>query len=130
MRHVELAAGYLLDVLTVTADGEHELRLALRPGVPVTARQQPDGAQTHWSGGAGLHGWHRCRTPMNLVAAPGPGTADDPQRTVTRYDLATRAARTRYVSVYQAGEPTVTGVTVTGDGIRIDTDGTSTHHGW
>ncbi len=129
VRRVEVTERYLLDILTVAAQDEHELRLALRPGVPVDVRQLPDGPVTHWSATPALHGWHRCHTPAELVASPGPGTADDPHRALTRLDHVTWAAHTTYISVYQAGDPTVAAVELVDDRVRISfVDGTTAEH--
>ncbi len=86
VRRVTLAAdGALHDELTVTADRPRRIAAHLRPDVPLTVRADPDGSVvTIWDGS--LHGTHTASVPARFVARPGPGPADDPQRTRTHVD--------------------------------------------
>jgi hypothetical protein len=77
--------GVLLDELTVTADRPRRIAAHLRPDVPLTVRLDPDGSvTTMWD--TSLRGTHAASAPARFVARPGPGPADDPQRTRTHVD--------------------------------------------
>src|SRR5690606_27059144 len=86
VRRVALAPdGALHDELTVTADRPRRIAAHLRPDVPLSVRIGPDGsATTVWDGS--LRGTHTASVPARFAARPGPGPADDPQRTRTHVD--------------------------------------------
>lgn len=101
---------YLLDLCTVTAAGTPLLRL--RPAVPIDVTQDGDLAVTRWRGEEELRGLHLATAPATLQAAPGPGTADDPQRALTHLDwVAHEPGEITFCSVYQATTPTTSAPT-------------------
>ncbi|MER8084848.1 heparinase II/III family protein [Streptomyces sp. NPDC058316] len=122
VRRVALGDGYLVDLLTVSAEGERRFTAQLRPGVALDIQLQGTGpVRTTWYGDETLHGWHT-HTPgrtVRPVARPAPGPADDPQRVRTRVDFTAESDRITFASVYQAASagPTVTDVQLDGDGV-------------
>jgi hypothetical protein len=104
VRRVALAPdGTLHDELTVTADRPRRIAAHLRPDVPLTVHTAPDGTvRTSWD--AGLHGTHTASVAARFVARPGPGPADDPQRTRTHVDwVAEHATAVTFRSTYRVG---------------------------
>lgn len=104
VRRVALAPdGALHDELTVTADRPRRIAAHLRPDVPLSVRIGPDGsATTVWDGS--LRGTHTASVPARFAARPGPGPADDPQRTRTHVDwVAEDAAAVTFRSTYRVG---------------------------
>ena len=104
VRRVALAPdGALLDELSVTSDRPRRIAAHLRPDVPLQVRVGPDGsAATVWSGEAVLHGVHTATGPARFVVRPGPGPADDPQRTRTHVDwVAEDATDVTFRSIYR-----------------------------
>jgi hypothetical protein len=95
--------GTLRDELTVTADRPRRIAAHLRPDVPLSLRVQPDGSVTSdWDGT--LRGTHTTSVPARFVARPGPGPADDPQRTRTHVDwVAEDATAVTFRSTYKVG---------------------------
>ena len=106
VRRVALAPdGTLRDELSVTADRPRRIAAHLRPDVPLTVRTDRDGTvRTGWVGG--LHGAHTVSgAAARFVARPGPGPADDPQRTRTHVDwVAEDATAVTFRSTYRLGE--------------------------
>ncbi|TQM03090.1 heparinase II/III domain-containing protein [Pseudonocardia kunmingensis] len=102
VRRVELADGALHDELTVTADRPRRIALHLRPDVPLTVRAEAGEVRTDWDGA--LRGTHTASAPARFVARPGPGPADDPQRTRTHVDwVAEDATTVTFRSTYRLG---------------------------
>ncbi|TWF81292.1 heparinase II/III-like protein [Pseudonocardia hierapolitana] len=105
VRRLALAPdGTLRDELTVTADRPRRIAAHLRPGVPLTVRTDPDGTvHTGWE--PGLRGTHTASgAAARFVARPGPGPADDPQRTRTNVDwVAEDATAVTFRSTYRVG---------------------------
>jgi hypothetical protein len=105
VRRVALAPdGTLRDELTVTADRPRRIAAHLRPDVPLTVRTDSDGTvRTSWD--TGLHGTHSASgAAARFVARPGPGPADDPQRTRTHVDwVAEDATTVTFRSTYRVG---------------------------
>ena len=99
--------GLLHDELTVTSDRPRRIAAHLRPDVPLAVRIGPDGsAATEWTGAATLHGVHTASGPARFVARPGPGPADDPQRTRTHVDwVAEEATVITFRSTYRVVAP-------------------------
>jgi Heparinase II/III-like protein len=95
--------GELRDELTVTADRPCRFIAHLRPDVPLTVRIGPDGtAATSWTGVQTLYGTHTASVPARFVVRPGPGPADDPQRTRTHVDwTADATTEVEFVSTYR-----------------------------
>jgi hypothetical protein len=148
-RRVEAGSCYLVDVLTVTVneekgDGEgdgtgNERRITaqLRPGTALDVQVQAEGpVRTLWYGAETLHGWHTASLPVRPFTRPGPGPADDPQRTCSQVDFTAYTGSgepVTFASVYQAAgsgpEVAVTEVRLTGAGVRVAlADGTLTVH--
>ncbi|MFD7863175.1 heparinase II/III family protein [Streptomyces sp. NPDC059783] len=133
VRRIVAGEGYLVDLLTVTADAPRRITAQLRPGTALDVAAQSGGAaRTTWYGDETLHGWHTALAgvPMRPVSRPGPGTADDPQRARTRVDLTADTDRVTFASVYQAASagPAVTGVTADGAGLTVRlADGSTAH---
>ncbi|MQA24484.1 MAG: hypothetical protein GEU94_03230 [Micromonosporaceae bacterium] len=98
-RRVALDGDVLLDELTVAADRPRRIALHLRPDVRLTV----SAGQTRWAGAERLHGWHECACPSAaLVARPGPGPADDPQRVRTHVDwVVPDATEVTFRSIYR-----------------------------
>ncbi len=104
VRRVALAPdGALRDELTVTTDRPRRIAAHLRPDVPLSVRVEPDGSVTSvWDGS--LHGTHTASVPARFVARPGPGPADDPQRTRSHVDwVAEDATTVTFRSTYRLG---------------------------
>ncbi|MGW2652349.1 heparinase II/III domain-containing protein [Streptomyces sp. NPDC001478] len=133
VRRIVAGEGYLVDLLTVTAGAPRRITAHLRPGTALDVAALPGGAaRTTWYGDETLHGWHTALAgvPVRPVSRPGPGTADDPQRTRTRVDLTADTDRVTFASVYQAASagPAVTGVEADGDGLTVRlADGSTAH---
>ncbi|HEX6682220.1 MAG TPA: heparinase II/III family protein [Candidatus Limnocylindrales bacterium] len=85
VRRVTPIDGGLRDELTVTCDRPRKVTLQLRPAVALEA----NGFETRWLGERVLAGRHECDRPSALMVIPGPGPADDPQRTVSHVDWTT-----------------------------------------
>ncbi|MEU4480199.1 heparinase II/III-family protein [Micromonospora sp. NPDC023966] len=104
-RELRLRDGALVDELTVTADRPRRITLGLRPDVELAVRPGPGGGfGTVWRGRQVLHGEHHASADADLVARPGPGPADDPQRTRTWVDwTAADATAVTFRSVYRLG---------------------------
>jgi hypothetical protein len=103
VRRVVLAPdGTLRDELSVTTDRPRRIAAHLRPDVPLTVRTDVDGTvRTGW--GATLHGTHTTSgAAARFVTRPGPGPADDPQRTRTHVDwVAEDATAVTFRSTYR-----------------------------
>ncbi|MFE9367054.1 heparinase II/III family protein [Streptomyces sp. NPDC006978] len=86
VRRVVAGDCYLVDLLSVTGGEARRITGQLRPGTALDVQQQATGPlRTTWYGDETLHGWHT-HTPGAKVrpfSRPGPGPADDPQRTRT-----------------------------------------------
>jgi Heparinase II/III-like protein len=93
--------GALNDELSVTADRPRRIAAHLRPDVPLSVCTDPDGTvRTRWD--PGLHGTHTASVPARFAARPGPGPADDPQRTRTHVDwVAQDATAVTFRSTYR-----------------------------
>lgn len=90
-RKISLTDAGLSDRLSLSADRPRSLTLQLRPAVPLTVRLA-ESTSTQWSGAEGLIGTHSCTAPAEFTTRPGPGTADDPQKTVSYVDWTAHAA--------------------------------------
>ncbi|WP_285564108.1 MULTISPECIES: heparinase II/III domain-containing protein [unclassified Streptomyces] len=124
VRRIAAGEGYLVDLLTVTADESRRITAQLRPGTALDVQVQAAGpVRTTWYGDETLHGWHthRADVPVRPVTAPGPGPADDPQRMRTRVDFTADTGRVTFASVYQAASagPAVTDVHLDDDGLTV-----------
>ncbi|MFJ6433045.1 heparinase II/III family protein [Streptomyces sp. NPDC091416] len=132
VRRVVAGDGCLVDLLTVTADRSRRITAQLRPGTALDVQVQAAGAtRTTWYGDETLHGWHthRADAPVRPVTRPGPGPADDPQRTRTRVDFTADTDRVTFASVYQAASagPAVSDVRLDADGLTVRlADGSTT----
>ncbi|HET6739115.1 MAG TPA: heparinase II/III family protein [Kribbella sp.] len=97
-RQLIAADNYLLDIVRVTADREREIVLQFRPDVDLTVEVGPRATRTTWVGGQKLYGYHRgAGVP---VTRPGPGPADDPQRTRTWIDWTATGTEATFCTVY------------------------------
>ncbi|MGW3689181.1 heparinase II/III domain-containing protein [Streptomyces sp. NPDC005125] len=124
VRRVTVGDGYLVDLLTVTAEASRQFTAQLRPGVALDVQLQAGGVvRTTWYGDETLHGWHTHTSgiPVRPVTRPGPGPADDPQRMCTWVDFTAEAQRVTFASVYQASSagPAVTDVQLADDGLTV-----------
>ncbi|MCX5414759.1 heparinase II/III family protein [Streptomyces sp. NBC_00059] len=135
VRRVVVGDCCLVDLLTVTGREARRVTAQLRPGTALDIQQQAAGpVRTTWYGDETLHGWHT-HTPgadVRPFSRPGPGPADDPQRTRTRVDFSAEAERITFASVYQAASagPAVTGVRIDGEELTVElADGTVTRFG-
>ncbi|MGW7679590.1 heparinase II/III domain-containing protein [Kribbella sp. NPDC054772] len=90
--------GFLIDVVWVTADREREIVLQFRPDVDLAVQVGPDAFRTTWAGDETLYGYHRGDGVP--VTRPGPGPADDPQRTRTWVDWTVVGTTATFRSVY------------------------------
>ncbi|HEY3560839.1 MAG TPA: heparinase II/III family protein [Kribbella sp.] len=106
---------YLLDVVRVSADREREIVLQFRPDVDLTVEVGPDAVRTTWAGDETLYGYHVADAVP--VTRPGPGPADDPQRTRTWLDWTVVGSVATYCSVYSTAPVDVQRV---GDVITVD----------
>ncbi|HEY8471130.1 MAG TPA: heparinase II/III family protein [Natronosporangium sp.] len=89
-RTLTLDGDGLRDELTVICDRPRRVTLQFRPDVPVEVAP----ATTRWLGIERLRGHHECTDPAAvLLARPGPGQADDPQRARTHLDWVVPATR-------------------------------------
>ncbi|MBD0841499.1 heparinase II/III family protein [Streptomyces sp. TRM68416] len=123
VRHIETGPAHLVDLLVVSAADARRITAQLRPDTPLDIQAQPGGPlRTTWYGEEVLHGWHTASAPVDVFTRPGPGPADDPQRTRTRVDLTVRAEEVVFASVYQAASagPAVTDVRLTGSGLEVE----------
>ena len=125
VRRVALGTCYLVDLLTVTGQESRRVTAQLRPGTALDVQLQADGpVRTTWYGEETLHGWHTHTSgvPVRPVTAPGPGPADDPQRTRTRVDFTADADRVIFASVYQAASagPAVSAVRLDGEELTVE----------
>ncbi|MFA9446377.1 heparinase II/III family protein [Egicoccus sp. AB-alg6-2] len=116
-RTLHLVDGWLLDVVTLAADDEHDLTLQFRPAVPVTIRAGRDGAFVlTWHDPAGdLTTWHVAEQAAAVRPVPLPGPADDPARTVTGVDWTIQGDGARFVTLWRpdgASGPDVLGLAV------------------
>jgi hypothetical protein len=117
-RHLRAEAGWLLDVVQVSADRIRDLTLHLRTDVNVTVRHGTDGAETHWPGDGGLTGLHAtlCTAPdggsRTAVLSTGAdlGPADDPQRSRPHLRWRGRGESAVYASVYAPAWSPVAGL--------------------
>ena len=125
VRRVALGTCYLVDLLTVTGQESRRVTAQLRPGTALDVQLQADGpVRTTWYGEETLHGWHTHTSgvPVRPVTAPGPGPADDPQRTRTRVAFTADADRVIFASVYQAASagPAVSAVRLDGEELTVE----------
>jgi hypothetical protein len=97
-RQIIAADNYLLDVVRVTADREREIVLQFRPDVDLAVEVTPNATRTAWTGDEKLYGYHR--GDGIPVTGPGPGPADDPQRTRTWLDWTVVGAEATFCSLY------------------------------
>ncbi|WFF04495.1 heparinase II/III family protein [Micromonospora sp. WMMD1076] len=104
-RELSRRDGALVDELVVTADRPRRITLGLRPDVELAVRPAADGGfDTVWSGRQVLRGRHQASVAADLVVRPGPGPADDPQRTRTWVDWSVEdATAVTFRSVYRLG---------------------------
>lgn len=102
-RRLTLVGDSLVDELTVRADRPRRIALHLRPDVDLRIQAGAAGAVTTvWAGAQTLHGTHTASTAAFFAARPGPGPADDPQRTRTHVDwTAHEATEVTFRSVYR-----------------------------
>ncbi|MEV0290109.1 heparinase II/III family protein [Kribbella sp. NPDC050820] len=114
-RQVIAGDGYLVDLVRVTADREREIVLQFRPDVELTVEVTPEVVRTTWSGDETLYGYHFADAVP--VTRPGPGPADDPQRTRTALDWTAVGTDATFCSVYST---TPVDVEVTGDVLTVD----------
>ncbi|MFF3301787.1 heparinase II/III family protein [Streptomyces sp. NPDC002908] len=135
VRRVVAGDCYLVDLLTVTGREPRRFTAQLRPGTALDIQQQAAGpVRTTWYGDETLHGWHT-HTPgaeVRPFSRPGPGPADDPQRTRTWVDVTAVAERITFASVYQAASagPAVTGVGFDGEELTVElADGSAARFG-
>ncbi|MGW1094351.1 heparinase II/III domain-containing protein [Streptomyces sp. NPDC002455] len=135
VRRVVAGDCYLVDLLSVTGGEARRITGQLRPGTALDVQQQATGPlRTTWYGDETLHGWHT-HTPgaeVRPFSRPGPGPADDPQRTRTWVDLTAQAERITFASVYQAASagPAVTGVRFDGEELTVElADGSAARFG-
>lgn len=89
--------------------------------------------RTTWYGDETLHGWHTrsAGVPVRPLTLPGPGPADDPQRTRTRVDFTAEASHVVFASVYQAASagPAVSEVRLDGTELTVElADGSTAHY--
>jgi hypothetical protein len=97
-RKLIAADNYLLDVVRVSADRKREIVLQFRPDVDLTVEVAPNAIRTTWTGDEKLYGYHRGNgIPLTR---PGPGPADDPQRTRTWLDWTVVGTEATFCSVY------------------------------
>ncbi|MEU0148165.1 heparinase II/III family protein [Streptomyces sp. NPDC006288] len=135
VRRVVAGGCYLVDLLSVTGSEVRSVTAQLRPGTSLDVQQQAAGpVLTTWYGDETLHGWHTHTRGAEVrpVSRPGPGPADDPQRTRTRVDFTAEAERITFASVYQAASagPAVTGVRLDGEELTVElADGSTARFG-
>lgn len=104
-RRLEIRDGTLVDSLTVHTDSPRRVSLLLRPDVPLSVRMVDTVAHTVWAGAELLVGRHTCDRPAMMICRPGPGPADDPQRTRTHVDwTVTDTTEVTFTSTYRAEE--------------------------
>ncbi|MGW8884163.1 heparinase II/III domain-containing protein [Streptomyces sp. NPDC055749] len=125
VRRIALGDCYLVDLLTVTGPEPRRVTAQLRPGTALDVQVQAAGpVRTTWYGEETLHGWHTHTdgVPVRPVTTPGPGPADDPQRTRTRVDFTADADRVIFASVYQAASagPAVSAVRLEGEELTVE----------
>lgn len=133
VRRIEIGPCHLVDVLTVAAHGARTVSAQLRPGTPLDVQAEAHGpVHTLWYGDEVLHGWHTASVPAVPFTRPGPGPADDPQRSRSWVDFTAPADdRVVFASVYQTAEagPAVTGVRLTEHGVEVElADGSVSRH--
>lgn len=129
-RELVMASDYLLDVVTVDADAEHDVSLGLRPSGDLEARGvAPQAWRTRWtSGSRPLHGLHISDQATALDVRPAHGTSDDPTRLVTAADWTFHGAAVTFVSVYRPSD-SVADVDLDGRAVSVTIDGrTDTHY--
>lgn len=97
-RQLIAADNYLLDIVRVTADREREIVLQFRPDADLTVEVGPRATRTTWVGDEKLYGYHRGDGVP--VTRPGPGPADDPQRTRTWIDWTVTGTEATFCTVY------------------------------
>ncbi|MFH9655381.1 heparinase II/III family protein [Streptomyces anulatus] len=127
VRRVTVGPCYLVDLLTVEVSGREDPRVTaqLRPGTALDVQVQAAGpVRTTWYGDETLHGWHTqsAGVPVRPLTLPGPGPADDPQRTRTRVDFTADGAHVVFASVYQAASagPAVSEVRLDGTELTVE----------
>ncbi|WP_228183568.1 heparinase II/III domain-containing protein [Streptomyces anulatus] len=127
VRRVAVGPCYLVDLLTVEVSGREAPRVTaqLRPGTALDVQVQAAGpVRTTWYGDETLHGWHTqsAGVPVRPLTLPGPGPADDPQRTRTRVDFTADGAHVVFASVYQAASagPAVSEVRLDGTELTVE----------
>ncbi|MCX4967676.1 heparinase II/III family protein [Streptomyces sp. NBC_00654] len=131
VRHVAVGACYLVDLLTVTGRQARRVTAQLRPATSLDVQVQAAGPmRTTWYGDETLHGWHTHTSGVTVrpLTRPGPGPADDPQRTRTRVDLTAESEHVVFASVYQAASagPAVSEVRLDGEELTVElADGTT-----
>jgi len=104
-RRLAVQDGTLVDTLTVAADTPRRISLLLRPDVPLSVRTEGEVTHSVWAGAELLVGRHTCDRPAAMVCRPGPGPADDPQRTTTHVDwTVTDTTDVTFASTFQAQE--------------------------
>lgn len=106
VRAVSIEDGALIDRLTVECERPRRVEFALRPAVPLTVRADGPVLRTYWAGAEGLWGEHVCdAADARLSVAPGPGPADDPQRTRTHVNwVVPDATEVTFTATYRATE--------------------------
>jgi hypothetical protein len=99
-RRLTLDGGAVVDELTVACDRPRRVVLQLRPDVPLSV-SAGEVSRTRWAGERTLRGEHTATSAAWFVSRPGPGPADDPQRTRTWVDWTVPdATEVTYRSVY------------------------------
>lgn len=86
-RTLRLTDTGLVDQLTVRCDRPRRIALHLRPAVHCEIEATGHGFATNWHGNSeALTGRHESSGPAQVITRPGPGPADDPQRSVLHLD--------------------------------------------
>lgn len=106
IREVSIEDSVLIDRLTVACERPRLVEFALRPDVPLTVRSDGPVLRTSWAGTETLWGEHVCgAADTRLSVAPGPGPADDPQRTRTHVNwIVPDAVEVTFTSTYRVTE--------------------------
>ena len=103
VRHVELDAQGVFDVVQLRAAAERDFAVHFRPDVAVAVRATPGGWRTDWGGAMPLACAHASSVPARLEPVPGWGPADDPQRHRRWLDWSTHAQEALFVTQWCPG---------------------------
>jgi hypothetical protein len=120
-RELVLAAGHLVDIVSVTAtDGaSHDVTLGLRPSCALSVFASGTAATSLWTNEHGdtLTGHHHASVPSSaVVVVPGRGPSDDPSAILPVADWHAAGASVRFVTVLsfdEAARPSEVDVDVT-----------------